>query len=451
MIAAGVAAPILLRRVALPRLHLVFTAAVLLSVGSAERSTRFHPPTLVGESNWSHFWMPATIFKGVGGDLIMSIDLAGDGKPCPPPGHPQNCSALYRSSNGGASWAIVYGNIPGMALPIPQPTSRPDAAETRVYNFASTATGHPGSFSIFSSVWQDSAAAGIQRVDAESIDVSMTGFPPMAGTKSGPAASGNVVLLAGVSPPTNIGTFYGLLRNSSHSCHPYEGASAPPWPGCDSAFFAASTDYGRSWAYRSHIDWIPPMSTKAEGLTESSITQLRNGMLLSVFRLQCNLPLYKAFSTDHARSWSTPERTNTWAVYPQLRTLPNGAVVLASGRPGLGFWTNYAGDGVEWEFHNLCAVHNQLLEPSSGVQNRSAYLYQPTEVSVQNCSSPGTWPPQTKAYLGMVLLDETEPSCRGGSCDLLIAYDRLANGNSGPPGPWGQVDAVFSMRVTVTA
>ena len=107
---------------------------------------------------------------------------------------------------------------------------------------------------------------------------------------------------------------------------------------------------------------------------------------------------------------------------------------------------------MDWEFHNLCAVHNRLMEPGSpGIRNTSAYLYQQTEVSVENHSSPGTWPPQTKAYLGMVVLDETESACHGGSCDLLIAYDRLANGNSGPPGPWGPVDAVFSMRVTVTA
>eukprot|EP01052_Picozoa_sp_SAG31_P020008 SAG31_NODE_1484_length_8160_cov_5.766778_6_plen_441_part_00 len=427
--------------------------SLLLSVSSvAERSTRFHPPTLVGESNWSHFWMPATIFKGGERDLIMSIDLAGDGKPCPPPGHPQNCSALYCSADNGASWTRKYGNIPGMALPISQLAPSPDAARTRVYNFASKSTGNPHNFSIFSSVWLDSPSAGIQRVSAESFDVVMSGFPLMAGTSSGPSASGNVILLAGVSPPTHLGTFYGRLRNSTHGCHPYEGAGAPPWPGCDSAFFAASTDAGRSWAYRSHIDWNPSMPTKAEGVTESSITQLQNGTLLSVSRLQSNLPLYKAFSTDEARSWSTPERMDAWAVYPQLRSLPNGAVVLASGRPGLGFWSNYAGDGLEWQFHNLCAVHNQLLELSNtGVQNRSAYLYQPTEVSVQNHSSPGTWPAQTKAYMGMVVLDETEAACRGSSCDLLIAYDRLANGNSGPPGPWGQVDAVFAMRITVTA
>ena len=35
-------------------------------------------------------------------------------------------------------------------------------------------------------------------------------------------------------------------------------------------------------------------------------------------------------------------------------------------------------------------------------------------------------------------------------CDILLSYDRLANGNAGPPGPWGSVDAVFAMTVTVS-
>ena len=125
--------------------------------------------------------------------------------------------------------------------------------------------------------------------------------------------------------------------------------------------------------------------------------------------------------------------------------------MLASGRPGLGFWSNYAGDGEDWEYHNLCAVHNRLLvHGSTGVRNRSAYLYGPTEVSVRHHSSPGTWPPQTKAYSGTVVLDETHLTCRDGSCDLLIVYDCFANGDSGRPGPWGKVDSVFAMRVTVT-
>eukprot|EP01051_Picozoa_sp_SAG22_P002150 SAG22_NODE_94_length_20824_cov_230.693718_11_plen_1262_part_00 len=400
----------------------------------------FDTPTKVGESNYTHFWMPASLFKGAGDDIILSIDLAGDGKPCPPPGHPQNCSALMRSQNSGKSWARVYGDVPGMALPIPQ-TGEP--GKVRTYNFdakpaaaaaAAAAVAGGGGFEIFSAMWLDTAAAGVQRVGAESIMVPLVGFPPMAGP---PAASGNVVRLRH-QPTQLIGTMYGRLANSSHACKPFEGKGGPPFPGCNSNFFIASSDEGRSWRYRSHIDWDSSMSTKAEGITESSVTELPDGRLLSIFRLQSDMPLYKALSTDEAHSWTRPERTPAWAVYPQLRTLPNGAVVLASGRPGLGLWLSFSA-GERWEFHNLCAVHNRLYPDAT-------LHYQQTELDVQNASSPGTWPMQTKAYVGMVVL-----GCEGKACSVLISYDRLANGNAGPPGPWGKVDAVFALKVTVTA
>ena len=157
--------------------------------GGGSASVSFYPPVHVGESNWSHFWMPSSLFRGVGKDILMSVDLAGDGKPCPPPGHPQNCSALYRSRDLGASWAPIYGNIPGMALPIPQPKS---PGKTRAYNFASKPAVAVGQYEVFSAMWLDTPAK-VQRVEAESVMVPLRGFPPLAGS---PAISGNAVRMA---------------------------------------------------------------------------------------------------------------------------------------------------------------------------------------------------------------------------------------------------------------
>ena len=39
----------------------------------------------------------------------------------------------------------------------------------------------------------------------------------------------------------------------------------------------------------------------------------------------------------------------------------------------------------------------------------------------------------------------------GTTCSVVVAYDRLANGNGVPPGVNGQVDRVFTMRVQVKA
>jgi hypothetical protein len=362
----------------------------------------FEPPVKVGESNFSHFWMPSSVFKGNGDDLILSIDMAGDGKACPTPGHPQNCSMLYRSQNLGRSWAPVYGNVPGMALPIPQ---RRSVGNVRTFNFASEPTATAGDFQIFSAMWHDTPS-GVVRVNKESIMVKLTGFPALAGP---PAASGNAVRLRR-DPTQLIGTMYGRLNASNRGCHPFEGKNAPPWPGCNSNFFIASSDEGNSWAFRSHIDWDPAtMSPKAEGITESSVTELLDGRLLSVFRLQSNLPLYSSLSSDVGHTWSKPRQTTAWSVYPSVRALPNGALVLTSGRPGLGLWISFD-QSFTWQFHNLCTQHNRLFPDL-------LYHYEQTEVAVQNVSSTGTWPMQTKAYVGLVVL-----GCKQSSCSILLTY-----------------------------
>jgi hypothetical protein len=48
----------------------------------------------------------------------------------------------------------------------------------------------------------------------------------------------------------------------------------------------------------------------------------------------------------------------------------------------------------------------------------------------------------TTSYTSLALLDDEET--------LLLAYDRLANGFSGPPGSLGTSDSVFTMMVKIT-
>ena len=168
--------------------HLLLLAPALSlslpAVAEVAAPVLFERPVQVGESNSSHFWMPSSVFKGADDDLILSIDMAGDGKPCPPPGHPQNCSAVYRSRDSGRSWVQIYGNVPGMALPIPQ---RGSPGKVRTFNFASKAGPAAGTseegFEIFSAMWNDTGAAFI-RIGSESTMVSLSGFPPLAGTST---------------------------------------------------------------------------------------------------------------------------------------------------------------------------------------------------------------------------------------------------------------------------
>ena len=51
-----------------------------------------------------------------------------------------------------------------------------------------------------------------------------------------------------------------------------------------------------------------------------------------------------------------------------------------------------------------------------------------------------------QAYTGLEL-----QGCTGTACLLVVSYDRLANGNAGPPGPHGDVDSSFTMSFVVKA
>lgn len=175
--------------------------------------------------------------------------------------------------------------------------------------------------------------------------------------------------------------------------------------------------------------------------------------MLSIFRLNSNQNLWQATSSDQGRTWSPARKTSAWAVFPQAKTLASGALVLTSGRPGIGLWladgrgVGPAGpDPTSWKYYNLAKEHNNLM----GSANH-ALLYSAPELAVMNASSRTSNPVMTKAYTGLETVGCDESA---GTCTLVVSYDRLANGNAGPdpgPGPHGAVDAAFTMRVTVRA
>ena len=86
---------------------------------------------------------------------------------------------------------------------------------------------------------------------------------------------------------------------------------------------------------------------------------------------------------------------------------------------------------------NLAAAHNQAVRDP-------ALQFGMPEVNIRNVSSPTSSPVMTKAYTGLVVQE-----CVGGSCGLTVSYDRVCNGNAGPPGKWGKKDYAFSMEFSV--
>ena len=129
-----------------------------------------------------------------------------------------------------------------------------------------------------------------------------------------------------------------------------------------------SDDNGASFRFLSRVPCLLTPGTNMSrwcsqnigGPAEPALTQLADGRLLLLFRTT-GTPLMKALSSDLGLTWTDPELTPMWSVWPQIRLLPNGVLVVSSGRPSIGVW--WCGDGVgdTWVFQNLAAMHNELL------------------------------------------------------------------------------------------
>ena len=112
-----------------------------------------------------------------------------------------------------------------------------------------------------------------------------------------------------------------------------------------------------------------------------------------------------------------------WGVEPKIVKLPiSGRLVISTGRPGLFVWV--ANDPPEdgWTPFNLAAHHNAALNDSKW---HFGSIVPPTS--------------ETTSYTGMVAVP--------GSDDVIVSYDRLANGWS--PAPWpSEASGIFVVRVS---
>ena len=93
--------------------------------------------------------------------------------------------------------------------------------------------------------------------------------------------------------------------------------------------------------------------------------------------------------------------------------LSNGALVLASGRPGIGFWVSPKADGASWIGYDVQAEHTKNF-PSDPWGHSG-----------------------TTSYTGIA---EVEPGV------ALLAYDKTSGS-----GRSGDIQKVYSVRITVTA
>lgn len=195
-------------------------------------------------------------------------------------------------------------------------------------------------------------------------------------------------------------------------------------------FAVSSDDGGLTWHYRSTVASWADCPGASFAPSESNTARLADGRLLCVYRVESYRHYYKSYSNDDGTSWSWPQKMEgVWSVEPQLRRLENGLLLLSGGRPGICLWVCADGEGKQWERLDLAAHHNALL-PDPGMGYSEAF-----------CLGAHFEPYQSTAYTSMATIGPEE---------VLLCYDRLANGWNGAPGPWGAADAIFCVRVRAT-
>lgn len=110
---------------------------------------------------------------------------------------------------------------------------------------------------------------------------------------------------------------------------------------------------------------------------ELLLALLRDGKtLLNVMRIDggdgsphhLHVPYLLARSTDMAHTWSISQAPPSMlSARPMTLMLPNGALVLSGGRPGLSLWVSADGFGRFWLRYDIPTEHNKLVStPAQG-------------------------------------------------------------------------------------
>ena len=436
--------------------------------------------------NRTHAWFSQLLLPSAdagsqsdGQRLLLDFSMGADGNPCPPPhGPPQNCTQSMESSDGGRSWSLLSNHwAPNAALPGAAGTDQIVTLGYRqtvdtLTNLSCSSTGQV--VEIGNSSVGGSAVHVIRSFTTSfRVNRSVPGFenhtwPPVI------VHSGPIVPASPAPTSADGGGSSWLTTMYGHGDGPYRHWSRRP-----TVYLVKSTDGGENWQLRSKIDWQPAFGNSSDGPGEPSMARLPSGRLLLVFRSDATAYFWKAFSDDEGEHWSPPavmdKQGGQWSVRPQLRVLSNGLLVLSGGRPGIKLWVCADGAGESWQEIDIAREHNALVSAA-----RPALLFTGKVTNVTSPFDGRAHPPATSSYTSIYEVFEPQPQQQqhtgqwearatstgtpgtgtpgstpgtgtaGATSTIVVSYDRLANGWTGPPGPWGDADTMLTMRIVLT-
>lgn len=107
----------------------------------------------------------------------------------------------------------------------------------------------------------------------------------------------------------------------------------------DRTLVVRSNAEGKRWQYVTTVAGgknavLLPGETGTEGFNEPRMIRLRDGRLFLVMRRGSNNVMFKSWSTDEGRIWTTPKSIGFKGVKPALWLMKSGLLVLSTGRPG---------------------------------------------------------------------------------------------------------------------
>lgn len=420
----------------------MLACALSLAAAAASPSVTFGTPVLVGSSNsstrdGSNFWFPSiSIPTGIKGHVAQHITLSGDGGAgCEHEGQAnQSCEQIMITRDGGLTYQLIkkirdgtsgnfngYGDLGTWVPPKKGAKVRPGTFQTIVgCNNCFEKPGGSLAEPAFLQTWLDD---GYNLTLIGNVSIAYENTPAAL---IGSCAGGK---LCGFSTPdqsiVRTANSNLLMALYGHAADGYKNGSMY------TTVFYSSSDDGLTWSYASRVDVTPAMLAAkggaGEGPCEPTMATLADGRVLAAFRLEGGHPVWLAYSSDNGKTWTDPvpaegtqaagspgTASTVYAVWPQLLVLSNGALVLASGRPGIGFWISPKGDGTSWIGYDVEAEHSNHL-PSDPWN-----------------AAHGTG---TTSYTGIA---EVEPDV------VLLAYDKTSGS-----GRSGDVQKVYSVRIKV--